>query len=258
MSGARPLTIPALAALPGVRHGFFTRAGGVSTGLYAGLNCGLGSRDDPAAVATNRRVAATTLGLAEDALVTVYQVHGNAVARVERPWPPGEAPRADAMVSTTAGVALGILTADCAPLLMADSRAGVIGAAHAGWRGARAGVAEAAIAAMIDLGARAADIIVAIGPAISHARYQVGADFRDSFLTEAPDNARHFGPGPDGSVHFDLTGYLVARLARLGLGAVIVEGSCTAAEPERFYSYRRSCQLGEPDYGRLVSAIALV
>jgi len=249
------ITLEALAG-PGIAHGFFTREGGVSTGIYASLNCGGGSGDDRDAVAENRARAAAALGVARDALATNHQVHGIAVTRLVRPIAGGR-PRADALVTKERGVALGILTADCVPVLFADRDAGVVGAAHAGWRGALGGVLEATVRAMAGLGADPARIRAGLGPAIAAASYEVGPEFPAPFLAQDPGNARFFAAA-NARFRFDLGGYVRARLGALGLGAVAATGGDTAADPERFFSYRRACLRGEPDYGRLLSAIALL
>ena len=244
-------------ARPGVRHGFFTRAGGASDGLYASLNCGGGSGDRPEAVAENRTRALGRLGLGRDALVTVHQVHGAEAIEAERPFG-APRPRADGMATTRRGLALGILTADCAPILFADVEGGVVGAAHAGWRGALAGIAEATVALMERLGARKPAIAAAIGPCIRQPSYQVGSEFRDAFVSADPGDDRWFVPSCDaGRWQFDLAGHVAARLGRLGLGHVDVLPFDPCADAARFFSYRRSCLKGEPDYGRLLSAIAL-
>ncbi len=242
----------------GIGHGFFTRQGGVSTGIYASLNCGHGSNDDPNHVMENRRRVAGDLGVDAGNLVSAYQVHGVAVAEVETPWTPGNGPRADAMVTSRRGVALGILTADCTPILFADPQAGVIGAAHAGWKGAKAGVVDEAVAAMVRLGAKQANIIAAVGPTIGLGSYEVGEAFRDSFVGDIPDAASFFATPAGGKPHFDLPGFVVSRLMRLGLAAIDRIDADTCAEPDRFFSYRRTCHFGEPDYGRQISAIALI
>lgn len=245
----------------GIRHGFFTRRGGVSRAPYDSLNCGLGSRDDADAVTVNRARAADQLGFAADALVTACQVHSDRVAVVERPWPAGSTaarPEIDALVSRTPGLILGILSADCAPVLLADPGAGVIGAAHAGWRGAKAGILEAAVAAMTALGARAADITAAVGPCIKQRSYEVAAEFRAAFVADAPDTASLFTPSHrDRHYMFDLAGYVHRRLAALGLGAIEVLAEDTASDAEHFFSYRRTTLAGGRDYGRGLSAIAL-
>ncbi|MSO76287.1 MAG: peptidoglycan editing factor PgeF [Alphaproteobacteria bacterium] len=252
------ITVDNLGRLASVRHGFFGRAGGLSTGIYASLNCGFGSGDDPALVALNRRRAMAMLDLPGDALATAYQVHGREVARVNQPWEPGAGPRVDAMVTTEPGIALGILTADCAPVLFADPAAGVIAAAHAGWRGAVGGVLEAALGAMVDLGARPDRVVAAVGPCIGPGSYEVGPEFPAPFVAERPDNDRFFAPGRRaGRFQFDLPGYVRHRLAALGLGAVEHVALDTCAEADRFFSYRRACLDGQGDYGRLLSAIVL-
>jgi len=252
------LTIGQLNELPGVRHGFFGRAGGVSEGLYATLNCGFGSGDEPAHVAENRARALRRIELPETALVTVYQVHSPDVVVVERPWARGEAPRADAMVTSVPGLALGILTADCAPVLLADAKVRVIGAAHAGWRGAVAGVIESTIAAMTRLGADPERIVAGVGPTIGQRSYEVGPEFAAPFLAQSARNADLFCPAQrPGHAMFDLKGYVARRLVTAGLRRVQVLPCDTCAEADRFFSYRRACQHGEPDYGRNLSAIAL-
>lgn len=247
-----------LSRIADVRHGFFTRRGGHSTGIYASLNCGPGSADDPEAVARNRLHVATALGLTPDNLLTVYQIHSPTVLTVTAPWPGDDRPKADAMVTDRPGFGLGILTADCAPVLFADGEAGVIGAAHSGWRGALGGVCEATIDAMTALGARTDRIVAAIGPAISQANYEVGAEFLEAFLDDDPANDRFFQPSAREDHHmFDLPGYVAHRLDRAGIASIETIGRCTYAEPEEFYSYRRSTHRTEPDYGRQISAITL-
>ncbi|MFO1188477.1 MAG: peptidoglycan editing factor PgeF [Alphaproteobacteria bacterium] len=254
------LTVPALARFHNLRHAFFSREGGVSEGLYASLNCGPGSRDNAAAVAENRRRAMTRLGLGPDALVTVNQVHGTDVVTITDPRPAGrrDRPRADALVTAQPGVALGILTADCAPVLFADAEAGVIGAAHAGWRGALDGVLDATVRHMTDIGAAPGRIIAAIGPCIGQASYEVGPEFIARFVAAQSTNGAFFVPSSRAGHHyFDLAGYVADRLSRLGLARVFNTGADTCADPARFFSYRRSVLTGEPDYGRLLAAIAL-
>ncbi|HMO09308.1 MAG TPA: peptidoglycan editing factor PgeF [Paracoccaceae bacterium] len=248
------LDIIAVPDLP-LRHGFFTRRGGASSGIFAGLNCGPGSSDLSDAVAINRARAAEALGLAPDRLVTVNQVHsGDAVVVAT---PPAERPSADGMATATPGLALAVLTADCAPILFADPEAGVAGAAHAGWRGARDGVIEATLSAMERLGADRARVVAVIGPTISQAAYEVGQDFRESFCDDDPANARFFAGGPNGRPHFDLPGFCLARLRAAGVSQAAWTGHCTYGDAERFYSYRRATHRGEADYGRLISAIRL-
>jgi YfiH family protein len=253
------LSAPSLAGLAGASHGFFTRVGGVSGGIYASLNCGFGSSDDRAAVAENRRRAAAALGIAPERLVTAYQVHGSDVATVTGPWRPGDGPRADGMASRTPGIALGVLAADCAPVLFCDPVAGVIGACHAGWRGALAGITDATIGAMTALGARSARVRAALGPCIAQPSYETGAEFRDAFLAaDARNDAFFVAADRAGHFRFDLPGYVLARLEGAGLDRVerIALDSC--AEESRLFSYRRSCLRGEADFGRGLSAIALL
>jgi polyphenol oxidase len=244
------------AALDGIAHGFLGRRGGVSTGIHSGLNVGVGSDDDRAAVARNRDLAADAV-LPGAALVTVHQVHSADVATVDAPFP-GDRPRADAMVTRTPGLLLGILTADCAPVLLADREASVVGAAHAGWKGAIAGVTDATIAAMEALGADRIRIAAAIGPCIARASYEVDAGFADRFFAADPANERFFteGPRPE-HFQFDLEGYVGARLAAAGIGRVEMLGLDTYADDTRFFSYRRATHRGDPDYGRQISLIGL-
>lgn len=250
------LTAENLDGVRAVRHGFFTRRGGVSEGIYASLNCGNGSADTADRVAENRRRAMAELGLDAAGLSTLYQVHSPEVVTVTGPWS-GPIPRADAMVTARPGVALGILTADCAPVLLADGQAGVIGAAHAGWRGALAGVVEATVAAMEALGAQAGRMSAAIGPCIAQASYEVGPEFRAPFLAADGANDVLFVEG-GGRPHFDLAGFVARRLHSAGILRVAVLARDTCAEAEDFFSYRRSCKEGAPDYGRNLAAIALV
>ena len=243
----------------GIRHAFFTREGGVSDGFYASLNCGFGSGDDPRKVAQNRAIAAVRLGVAPDRLVSCHQVHGTATVTVERPWRHGDNPRADGMVSAVPGIALGVLAADCAPVLFADLDARVIGAAHGGWRGALAGVMEATVAAMAALGARVERIRAGIGPCIAQQSYEVGAEFAAAFAAADSASGEFFRPAArQGHFLFDLGGYIACRLGRLGLAAVERTPHDTAAEEALFFSYRRACRRGEPDYGRGLAAIALM
>jgi YfiH family protein len=241
-----------------VAHGFFTRRGGVSKGIHEGLNCGYGSRDDGEAVRINRGRVAETLAVPEAALITVHQIHGADVVLAERPWLPGDAPRGDALVSTTPGIALGILTADCTPVLFADRRAGVIGAAHAGWRGALAGVLEATVQSMEDIGAKRHHIQAVVGPCIAQASYEVGAEFKASFTDRVPGHGKFFADGHRAGHHqFDLAGFAMARLGALGLGQCHDLALDTYADEVLFYSYRRARHRDENDYGRQISAIAL-
>jgi len=243
-------------SLAGFPHGFLGRSGGVSAGGLAGLNVGYGSDDDRAAIDENRRRAVAAL-LDGAALVTVHQIHSNEAVTVERAWEQAQRPRADAMVTDCPNMLLGILTADCAPVLFADETAGVIGAAHAGWRGALAGVTDSTIAAMERLGARRENIHAAVGPCIGQASYEVDEDFRMRFLEADPANERFFSRRPGGKPHFALEAYVIHRLLAAGLGEVEGLDLDTYADAERFYSYRRSTHGGEADYGRQLSAIAL-
>jgi YfiH family protein len=241
-----------------IRHAFFTRQGGVSEGLFASLNCGFGSSDDAAKVAENRGRAMAAIGIDKDRLITCFQVHSPNVAVVDAPWRREDNPRADAMVTRRTGVALGILTADCAPVLLADPEARVIGAAHAGWRGALTGVLEATVTAMAALGATPRRIRAGVGPCIAQASYEVGPEFPAPFLAEDPANAALFVPAlRAGHFLFDLAGYVARRLERIGLGRIERTGGDTAADTDRFFSYRRSRLKKEPDYGRELSAICL-
>jgi hypothetical protein len=253
------LTSPNLDGLAGIRHGFFTRRGGVSAGIYESLNAGPGSSDDRQSVWENRRRCRAALNQAEPPLVTVHQVHSADVVRVTAPWDHAEAPRADGLVTDRPGLLLGVLAADCAPILLADPAAGVIGAAHAGWGGAFKGIAGAVVDAMAALGARREAIIAAIGPCIGPRSYEVGPEFRQRFLDQDPANERFFTPGtrPDHPL-FDLPGFVTDRLGQTGVSTVAWLGADTLPDPGRFFSYRRATLAGEPDYGRQLSAIALV
>lgn len=241
-------------ALP-VQHGFFTRKGGASSGIFAGLNCGVGSSDQTEAVAINRSRVAGAMSVALDHLVGVHQVHSADVATITGPLP--VRPQADAMVTSTPGIALSILTADCQPVLFCDPKAGVIGAAHAGWRGAFKGVLEATVDAMVALGGSAANIRAVIGPSISQAAYEVGPEFFETFADEDRENTRFFAQGKGDRVLFDLPAYGLHRLRRAGVGHAEWTRHCTYADPDRFFSFRRTTHLGEADYGRLISVIRL-
>jgi YfiH family protein len=243
---------------PGIRHGFMTRRGGISAGIYDSLNCGYGSNDDPLKVTENRSRAVAMIDLPHEALATTYQIHSADVAEVTAPWPRDGRPQVDAMVTKRTGVALGISTADCAPILLADAEAGVIGAAHAGWKGALTGVTEATIAAMVQLGADVERIHAAIGPCIAQTSYEVGPEFPGRFLAQDAGNTRFFVPSARADhFMFDLPGYLAHRLALAGIGAIENVGRDTCAEADLFFSYRRMTLQGEPDYGRGLSMIAL-
>ena len=252
------LTTGPLNDLAAVRHGFFCRTGGISEGLFSSLNCGYGSGDEAAKVTENRRRAMAMLDLEGGRLVTAYQVHSPDVVEVKEPWAREDAPRADAMVTRERGVALGILTADCVPVLLADAQAGVVGAAHAGWKGALTGVVERTVAAMGALGAEPKRLVAGIGPAIAQRSYEVGPEFPAPFLEQDTRNADFFCPAQrEGHFHFDLKGYVARRLAVAGVGTIQTLPCDTCAEDSRFFSYRRACHRREPDYGRGLSAIYL-
>lgn len=243
----------ALARLP---HGFLGRRGGASTGVVAGLNVGLGTGDEPAAVAENRRRAVAAIAPGAR-LATVYQVHSPDCVIVTEPWPDADRPHADALVTNRPGLLLGVVTADCAPVLLADTVGGVVGAAHAGWKGAVGGVTDATIAAMEALGAERSRIVAAIGPCIAQASYEVDASFRERFMAEGAGNARYFAGGRQGHYQFDLEQYVAARLQAAGIAVVEPLGLDTYADPDRFYSFRRATHCAEPDYGRQISLIGL-
>jgi uncharacterized protein, YfiH family len=252
------ITLSALNEVNRIRHAFFTREGGVSHGIYASLNCGPGSQDDAAAVAENRVRAMALLDLPPRALVTVHQQHTAEAVVVDGPWPEDARPVADAMVTTRPGMALGILTADCAPVLLADRRADVIGAAHAGWKGAIGGVLENTLDRMVALGASRQSIVAAIGPCIGQRSYEVGPEFPAPFLAEEPLNADFFAPAVrEGRLLFDLPGYVSRKLSRLGVEDVTRVPTDTCRDEARFFSYRRATLRGEADYGRQLSVIVL-
>jgi len=247
-----------LAQSSGIRHGFFGRQGGVSQGIFASLNCGYGSGDDVALVRENRTRVGRHLGVEHDRVLSVYQIHSPEAVIVKECWAREAQPKADAMATAEPGIALSILTADCAPILFADAQAKVIGAAHAGWKGALTGVADNAIAAMETLGARRARIVATVGPCITQPSYEVGDEFRVRFLEADAVNAKYFAPGRRaGHWQFDLPGYVAARLARLGLEAVNVIDRCTYANEADYFSFRRTTHRAESDYGRNLSAIVL-
>jgi YfiH family protein len=247
-----------LAAIDGVRHGFFTRQGGVSDGIYASLNGGVGSSDAAEKVAENRARMAKALDVAPERFLTAYQIHSPDVVVVGEPWTHETRPRADAIVTATPGIAIGVSTADCGPVLFADREKRVIGAAHAGWRGAFAGVLEATIAAMEKLGAARERLTVALGPMIRQASYEVGPEFVTRFVAAEPEYTRFFKhAGADGHAMFDLAGFIAWRLQHAGVGDIDDLGLDTFADPDRFYSYRRTTKRAEPDYGRHINAIAL-
>jgi YfiH family protein len=241
-------------ALP-MKHGFFTRRGGASSGVFAGLNCGQGSTDQAEIVAINRALVADAMGVSHTHLLGVHQVHSATAITADSPM--AEKPRADALVTATPGLALSVLTADCQPVLFADTEAGVIGAAHAGWRGALDGVLHATVDAMEALGAKRENIVTVIGPAISQAAYEVGPEFMDSFMSEDPDYARYFINGEGDRMLFDLPGFGLNRLRAAGVGHAEWTRHCTFSDADRFYSYRRTTHAKEADYGRLIAAITL-
>jgi polyphenol oxidase len=239
--------------MPGLTHGFFTRNGGHSTGIFGSLNCGLGSGDEPELVARNRLKVASELAVTQSHLVTAFQVHGAEVAHVTRPWKPEDRPKVDGLVSTTKGLAIGVLTADCAPILFADAEAQVIGVAHAGWKGALAGITGSVIDVMEELGAKRSRITAVIGPTISQSAYEVGPEFTTRFNDQYFIASVH-----EGRFMFDLPAFVMDRLKSDGLSQIHNLALCTYAEEERFFSYRRATHRGETDYGRLISAIALI
>ena len=256
MSKLSPIEAPALNDLPGIRHAYFTRPGGVSSGIYMGLNAGLGSDDDRKCVVENRRRMTDHLGVDEDELASPYQVHSPDVIATNLAWKT-DRPKADSVVTNRQGLAIGIVTADCGPILFADANAGVLGAAHAGWKGALSGVLENTIAEMEKHGAARRNISAILGPTISQENYEVGPAFPDPFLEQSSDAKRYFIPSQKAEhFMFDLTGYIVDRLLKTGVNAGAVE-RCTYAEEDNFYSYRRTTHRGERDYGRQLSAIVL-
>lgn len=243
-------------ALGGVPHGFFGRKGGLSTGAVAGLNCGTGSGDDLQVVEANRRIAADAI-LAGAPIASIYQVHSPTAVIVTEAAAHAERPQADAVVTDRPGLLLGVVTADCAPVLLADAATGVVGAVHAGWRGAFAGVTDQAITAMISLGAGIDRISAAVGPCIGRASYEVDHDFAGRLIIDDPNNERFFGEGPSGKPHFDLEAYVVTRLAAAGIQQIEAVGLDTYALEDRFFSYRRATHRNEPTYGRQLSLIGL-
>jgi hypothetical protein len=254
-----PITAPALAALDGIAHGFFGRVGGVSEGIYAALNCGHGSADATEAVRENRDRVARHLGARPGSVVTLYQIHSATAVVVDAPLPRDALPKADALVTATPGLVIGALAADCAPVLLADPEARVVAAAHAGWRGAVAGVVEAAIAAMEGLGASRPRIRAAVGPCINQPAYEVGPEFEAQVVALDAGNARFFSRprGPEGRPHFDLPGYVHHRLQKAGIATAERCSPCTFANESKYFSYRRSRTRSEPDYGRQISAIVV-
>ncbi|AXI45378.1 peptidoglycan editing factor PgeF [Sulfitobacter sp. SK012] len=246
------LTADSLAPL---RHGFFTRRGGASSGVFSGLNCGSGSSDQSEIVTINRNRVASAMSVEPENLVGVHQIHSPDVVTVTGPL--ADKPRADAMVTAMPGLALSVLTADCQPVLFADAEAGVIGAAHAGWRGALDGVLQATVDAMVSLGAERESVVAVIGPAISQTAYEVGPEFMDSFIAKDPEYSRFFAQGSGDRLMFDLPGFGLDRLRDAGVGLAEWTRHCTFSDPDRFYSYRRTTHAKEADYGRMIAAIAL-
>lgn len=248
-----------LTDVPGVSHGFFGRRGGVSTGLYSSLNCGYGSDDDPTRVQENRTRVSSQLGAGEGRLITVYQIHSCDAVHVVTPWRREDAPQADAMATTERGIALGVLAADCAPVLLADGGAGVIGSAHAGWQGAFKGVAESVVSLMERLGARRGRIRAYVGPCIGQANYETGPEFYKRFVDAEPDFARYFvASRREGHWQFDLPGFVADRLRQSGVDQVDAAGICTYSHADDYFSFRRTTHRGENVYGRNLSAIMLV
>jgi polyphenol oxidase len=257
VSAAPFLTAESL-GIPGVTHGFFTRLGGISQGVYASLNGGVGSRDAPEAVSENRARIAAALGAAPERLAVPYQIHSPDAVAITEPWPPGARPRCDALVTATPGLALGVTGADCGMILFADKRARVIGAAHAGWKGALGGVVEATVTAMEGLGATRGEIVAALGPCIGPRSYEVGPEFVATFETAGDDTVRYFSPSRrDGHSMFNLNAYIAERAARAGVGRFEDLGLDTYSDERRFFSYRRATHRKEPDYGRLLSVIVM-
>jgi YfiH family protein len=253
-----PLEADNLRDLSGIRHGFFTREGGVSGGIYASLNCGIGSNDASDLVLENRRRVSRHLGGTCEGVVTLYQEHGTAAREVSRPPARDALPHADAVVSVTPGLVVGVLTADCAPVLLADPEARVVAAAHAGWRGALAGIIESAIAEMERQGARRQRISAAVGPCINQGAYEVGPEFEQEFLSRDQAYGRYFkSGGPHLRAHFDLPGFVYQRLKDSGVGSVQSLSPCTCENESLFFSYRRKTLRNEPDYGRQISAIVV-
>jgi polyphenol oxidase len=253
-----PIRASNLSAISNIRHGFFTRHGGVSEGIYAGLNCGLGSNDANDRVLENRKRVSDDLGGAHAGVVTLYQEHGATARTATAPVPRDAVPRADAVVSATPGLVIGVLTADCAPILFADGEAKVVAAAHAGWRGAVSGIIESAIVEMERLGARRSRIRAALGPCIHQDAYEVGADFMSDFVGRDPAYRQFFAePRSGGKPHFDLPGFVLHRLAATGIADIVNASQCTYANESLFYSFRRTTQRKEPDYGRQISAIVV-
>lgn len=252
-----PMEAPSLSALKGVRHGFFTRTGGVSTGIYTSLNCGIGSKDEPSLALENRSRVARHLGATSNAVTTLYQVHSAQALAVNGVIARDALPKADAVVTATPGLAIGVLTADCTPVLFADPTAGVVAAAHAGWRGAAGGVLEATVREMEALGATRTNIRAAVGPSIGVAAYEVGPDFEAALAAADPHSKAFFSHAYGDKAHFNLPAYVAGRLARINLTNVEMIAPCTFSNESDFFSYRRSQRRSEPDYGRQISAIVV-
>jgi YfiH family protein len=251
------ITSKALAS-PAIEHGFFTREGGHSSGLFSSLNCGLGSGDDKEIVRRNRSVVAERLGVGEPSLLSAHQVHSAEALNVTKPWDAPDRPKVDALVTATPGIAIGILTADCGPILFADTKAGVIAAAHAGWKGALTGITAATLVAMEKLGASRANTAAVIGPMISKEAYEVGPEFPERFIEQDKAHSKYFTPSSrQRHAMFDLPAYLADRLRREGVAEVVNLGVCTFNDEQRFFSYRRTTHRQERDYGRQISAIVL-
>jgi len=255
----QPIQSEALARNGHIAHGFFSRQGGVSEGIYAALNCGLGSKDARAVIAENRRRVADHLGAAPDRLLTAHQHHSADAFVVTESWSFDSMPKADALVTATRGIAVGALAADCAPVLFADAEAGIVAAAHAGWKGALNGVLESAVVTMERLGARRSRIAAVLGPCIGPEAYEVGPEFEANFISQASENRRYFRrPSAAARPYFDLPAFVLARLGAMGVGAVESRTRCTYSHPDEFFSYRRTTHRREPDYGRQISAIVLL
>jgi YfiH family protein len=255
----KPIQSEALSRHAHIAHGFFGRQGGVSEGIYASLNCGLGSKDARDVVGENRRRVADQLGATPDRLLTAHQHHSADAIIITEPWTFETMPKADALVTATPGIAVGALAADCAPVLFADAEAGVVAAAHAGWKGALGGVLESTVATMERLGARRASISATLGPCIGPTAYEVGSEFEANFIAKSPDYAGFFKrPSADARPYFDLPAFVLARLGAMQLGAVESQTRCTYSHPDEFFSYRRTTHQREPDYGRQISAIVLL
>ena len=236
-------------------HGFFTRHGGISSGIFKGLNCGEGSSDQFQDVMTNRNLVAEAMNVAEQNLITIHQIHSASVITVAEPFA-GSKPKADALVSNTKGLAIGILTADCAPILFSDPNSGIVGAAHSGWQGAIKGIARSTVAKMVELGADLGNIQAVVGPCISQKNYEVGEEFLENFLTEDHNFLKFFSNGKDNKYHFDLPRFCLQSLRDAGINNAQWTGHCTYEDSNKFYSYRRARHTGEPDYGRLISVIS--